>query len=105
MDFKSRKGRLILRQVRYQLALAKRHGHLVNVADIASRLARKYHRSTKTTVEISDAITILAAKAGLPVYLSRCDRPKRHSPLEPSSVAAWRDPEGSQTDKLAPALD
>jgi hypothetical protein len=74
MDFTTERGRLILRQIKYQLSLAKRRRGLVDVADLASRLARKHHRSSKATVELSNEIILRAAKAGLPIYLSRSGR-------------------------------
>ena len=63
--------RVIQRQIRYQIALAKRRRRFINVAEVALRLARKHRRSGKATLELSDEITLRAAKAGLPVYFGR----------------------------------
>jgi hypothetical protein len=71
MDFATGKARVIQRQIRYQLALAKRRRRFVNVAELALRLARKHRRSGKATLELVDEIALGAAKAGLPVYFGR----------------------------------
>lgn len=71
MDITSRRARVILRQIRFQIALAKRRGGLVDVAELASRLARKHRQNSAEVDELSDEITIRAAQAGLPILLSK----------------------------------
>ena len=68
MDFTSYDGRAILRQIQFQLALARRTRRPVHAARLASRLTRKYP-SASPAEELSAEIIVRAAKAGLPVYL------------------------------------
>lgn len=71
MDFTSCSGRAILRQIQFQLAMARRNRRPVHAARLASRIARKYPSASETTGDLSAEITVRAAKAGLPVYLTR----------------------------------
>ena len=71
MDFTSSNGRAILRQIQFQLALARRSRRPVHAAELASRITRKYPSSPRTADELSAEITVRAARAGLPVYLAR----------------------------------
>ena len=52
MDFTSSKGRAILRQIQFQIA-------------------RRYPTALRAPDELSAEITVRAAKAGLPVYLTK----------------------------------
>lgn len=71
MDFTSRNGRAILRQIRFQLALAGRRRRPVHAAELADRIARKYPSALRAADELSAEITLRAARAGLPVYLAK----------------------------------
>lgn len=71
MDFTSGNGRAILRQIQFQLALARRNRRPVHAAKLASRIVRKYPSASRAAGELSAEITVRAAKAGLPVYLTR----------------------------------
>jgi hypothetical protein len=70
MDFTSSSGRAILRQIQFQLALARRNQRPVHAAQLASRILRKYP-SLRAADELSDEIAVRAARSGLPVYLAR----------------------------------
>jgi hypothetical protein len=71
MDFTSCNGRAILRQIQFQLALARQSRRPVHAAKLASRIARKYPSTLRAADELSAEITVRAAKAGLPVYLGK----------------------------------
>ena len=71
MDFTSSRGRTILRQIQFQLALARRSRRPVHVAELASRIRRKYPSAVLADDELSAEITVRAARAGLPVYLAK----------------------------------
>lgn len=71
MDFTSSKGRAILRQIQFQLALARRSQRPVDAAELASRIARRYPTALRAADDLSAEITVRAAKAGLPVYLTK----------------------------------
>lgn len=71
MDFTSREGRVMLRQIQFQLILAKRRRHPVDVARLASRIATKHHIEAQRADELANAIASLASRAHLPVYFSR----------------------------------
>jgi hypothetical protein len=70
MDFTSRNGRTILRQISFQLALARRRRRPVHAAELAYRIARKYPLALQPD-ELSAEIAVRAARAGLPVYLAK----------------------------------
>ena len=71
MDFTSSSGRVILRQIQFQLAMARRNRRPVHAAELASRIARKYPSATRAADELSAEITVRAARSGLPVYLAK----------------------------------
>lgn len=71
MDFTSRKGRAILRQIQFQLAVARRSRRPVHASQLAHRIMRKYPSAMRAADELSAEITVRAAKAGLPVYLAK----------------------------------
>jgi hypothetical protein len=71
MDFASRKGRAVFRQIQFQLARARRSRRPVHPAELAYRIARKYPSALRTADELSAEIAVLAARAGLPVYLAK----------------------------------
>jgi hypothetical protein len=71
MDFTSNKNRAILRQIQFQLALARRDRRPVDAAELALRIMRKYPSAFRAADELSAEITVRAARAGLPVYLSK----------------------------------
>ena len=71
MDFTSREGRVMMRQIQFQLILAKRRRHPVDVARLALRIARKHRIETPLTRELVNDIAVLASRAQLPVYFSR----------------------------------
>ena len=71
MDFTSSKGRAILRQIQFQLALARRDQRPVHAARLASRIVRKYPSAMRAADELSAEIIIRASRAGLPVYLAK----------------------------------
>ena len=70
MDFTTSRGRAILRQIQFQLALAKRDRRPVDAARLACRILRKYP-SLPAADELSAEIAVRAARSGLPVYLAR----------------------------------
>lgn len=69
MDFSSSNGRAILRQIQFQLALARRTRRPVHAARLATRLTQRYPSGSPAAEELSAEIIVRAAKAGLPVYL------------------------------------
>lgn len=71
MDFTSREGRVMLRQIQFQLILAKRRRHPVDVARLATRIARKHHMQDPLARELINHIAALASRAHLPVYFGR----------------------------------
>lgn len=71
MDFTSREGRVMLRQIQFQLILAKRRRHPVDAARLATRLARKHHMQGPLTRELTNQIAALASRAHLAVYFGR----------------------------------
>ena len=71
MDFTSSNGRAILRQIQFQLALARRNRRPVHAARLASRIVQKYPSAMRAADELSAEITVRAARAGLPVYLAK----------------------------------
>ena len=71
MDFTSYHGRAILRQIQFQLALARRNRRPVHAARLASRLTQKYPSASRAAEDLSAEIIVRAAKAGLPVYLDK----------------------------------
>ena len=71
MDFTSSGGRAILRQIQFQIALARRNRRPVHSAELASRLMRKYPTALRTPDELAAEITVRAAREGLPVYLAK----------------------------------
>ena len=71
MDFTSSKGRAILRQIQFQLALARSSRRPVHSAQLAPRIMRKYPSALRATDELAGEITVRAARAGLPVYLAK----------------------------------
>lgn len=70
MDFTSRNGRAILRQIQFQLALARRSSRPVDAVKLASRISQKYPCDLRRPEELSAEIAVRAARAGLPVYLT-----------------------------------
>lgn len=71
MDFTSSKGRAVLRQIQFQLALARRSRRPVHAAQLASRIMHKYPSVFRAPDELLAEITVRAARAGLPVYLAK----------------------------------
>lgn len=71
MDFTSRKNRAILRQIQFQLALARRSRRPVHAARLACRIMRKYPTALRAADDLAGEITVRAARAGLPVYLAK----------------------------------
>jgi hypothetical protein len=71
MDFTSSRGRAILRQIQFQLALAQRSRRPVHSAELASRIMRKYPSAFRAADDLAAEITVRAARAGLPVYLAK----------------------------------
>jgi hypothetical protein len=71
MDFTSSRGRAILRQIQFQLALARRSRRPVNSVELALRIMRKYPSTLRAADDLAGEITVRAARAGLPVYLDR----------------------------------
>lgn len=71
MDFTSSNGRAILRQIQFQLALAKRSQRPVDAFKLASRISQKYPSAQRRPEELSAEIAVRAARAGLPVYLTK----------------------------------
>lgn len=70
MDFTSSRGRAVLRQIQFQLALARRNRCPVHAAQLASRILRKYP-SLQAADELSAEIAVRAARSGLPVYVAK----------------------------------
>lgn len=71
MDFTSSNDRAILRQIQFQLALARRNRRPVDAVGLASRISRRYPAALRGKEELSAEIAVRAAKAGLPVYLTK----------------------------------
>jgi hypothetical protein len=68
MDLTSHEAQVVLRTIGFQLAQAKRNHCALDVAALASRIARK-HPMTTDAVEIEGEIMMQAAKTGTPLYL------------------------------------
>ena len=71
MDFTSSNGRAILRQIQFQIALARRSRRPVDAVKLAFRISQKYPSDLRRPEELSAEIAVRAARAGLPVYLTR----------------------------------
>jgi len=71
MDFTSSNGRAILRQIQFQLALARRSRRPVDAVKLASRISQRYPAALRGPEELSAEIAVRAARAGLPVYLTK----------------------------------
>lgn len=70
MDFTTSRGRAILRQIQFQLALARRNRRPVHASQLASRILRKYP-TLRAADELAAEIAVRAARSGLPVYLAK----------------------------------